>query len=95
MNRREKLRTTEFGEEKYCHKCKDWFPNTDEFFFVQRGKLRSPCKACIQEKRFTLKVCCVEGCNQPRKMLACRPGSRCVTHERQYRADYRLRKAVK
>ncbi len=55
--------------EKFCHKCSEWWPATDEYFYRSTCKnLRSPCKACIDEKRRELasKPCCVPGCNQPR-----------------------------
>lgn len=56
---------------KKCRKCKEYWPATAEFFFrsAKNGNLRSPCKACISEKRAAtnaVKPCAVAGCDQPR-----------------------------
>jgi hypothetical protein len=62
--------------EKLCRKCGEWWPATTEFFHRSAiGNLRSPCKACIDEKRRELvtKPCCVEGCEQPALPLALCP----------------------
>lgn len=58
--------------EKLCHKCGEHWPATDEFFYRStrnRSNFRSPCKACIDEKRRetgAVKPCCIPGCNKPR-----------------------------
>ena len=53
-----------------CGKCGEWWPDTEEFFYrSNRGYLRSPCKACIIEKKQQTnasQTCCVPGCNNPR-----------------------------
>ena len=55
---------------RFCRKCGEWWPDTEEFFYRSvRGGLRSPCKACIAEKKQqtnATKPCCVPGCNNPR-----------------------------
>lgn len=70
-----------------CGQCGDWWPDTAEFFHRNKkgDGFRSPCKACIQERRYaTNKVatCCVPGCHNPR--AATRSGvyrnSRCREH---------------
>lgn len=56
--------------EKLCHKCGEYWPATEEFFYRSvEGYLRSPCKACTDDHRRTvtaLKPCCVPGCTNPR-----------------------------
>jgi len=79
------VRKGEFGDEKYCHQCEDWWPDDDEFFYKDSvSKTRkSPCKACIEEQRAktnAVKLCCVPGCNQPRCHWRL---SRCRTHQRE------------
>ncbi len=75
---------------KLCRQCGEWWPSTDEFFHRStQGTFRSPCKACIQERRYetnTRQTCCVPGCNQPRRVT--KEGlprySRCEKHEREH-----------
>lgn len=78
------MRDTEFGPEKFCNQCQEWWPATDEFFFKSsKGYLRSPCKACIDDKRRktnALKPCCVPGCNNPRYHWRF---SRCKQHQQE------------
>lgn len=78
------IRTADDGTiEKLCRKCGEWWPATDEFFFRNpRNKVnfRSPCKACIAEKRQqtnAVKPCCVPGCTNPRYSWRY---SRCYEH---------------
>ncbi len=56
--------------QKKCHKCGEFWPETDEFFpRLVTGKLNGTCRACIDDRRHELaetKTCCVPGCNQPR-----------------------------
>ena len=89
-------RETEYGTEKQCGKCKEWWPDTNEFFpRSANGILRSPCKACIDEKRRetnTVKPCCVPGCTNPRYYWRY---SRCKQHQREYgQLRYRRKKQV-
>ena len=54
---------------KLCKKCGESWPATTEFFpRNMRGRLQSPCKACVDEKRRAsiTKPCAVPGCDQPR-----------------------------
>lgn len=56
---------------KKCRKCGEFWPETDEFFCrnPRNGVLRSPCRACIDEKRAetnAVTACAVPGCQQPR-----------------------------
>lgn len=61
---------TDDAPEKLCLKCGECWPATEEFFFrAVKGYLRSPCKACIAEKKVAtnaVKPCCVPGCTNPR-----------------------------
>lgn len=80
--------------EKQCLKCGAWLPASAEFFNVKRGRIQSPCRACIQEKRLEVnrtEPCCVPGCNEPRK-----PGvySRCEQHQREARHDWKVNHAT-
>lgn len=80
-----KRQQTEFGEEKLCRVCGEWWPATTEFFYIQHGKyLTSPCKACQAEQRErdnAGKPCAVPGCNQPRHKMPSRTDSRCLFHK--------------
>jgi hypothetical protein len=65
------LRIVNGQQERYCRKCKDWWPNTSEFFYYNKARdgFRSPCKACIADKRAQtneVTLCCVPGCTNPR-----------------------------
>lgn len=57
---------------KQCHKCGEWWPATKEFFYSmprRPDKLRSPCKACIDEQRAAsskTRPCAYPGCDQTR-----------------------------
>jgi len=55
---------------KYCAKCDDWWPETDDFFSrLPNGRLHGPCKACIDDQRRKMAAntpCCVPGCTNPR-----------------------------
>jgi hypothetical protein len=33
--------------EKFCPRCKEWWPADREFYYKQNGGLSSWCKACI------------------------------------------------
>lgn len=77
--------------EKQCGKCGEWLPATQEFFYCSRGSLRSPCKACIAEQRQETNrdaICCVPGCNQPRRVSrnGVRHYSRCDEHQHEIEA---------
>lgn len=39
------------NEIKICSRCKKEYPNTNEFFYKKRDKLRSICKECDKELR--------------------------------------------
>jgi len=51
-------KTTEFGIEKLCPKCKEWWPYDLYFFYKQKGHLSSWCKACVsvQKKEYYNRV---------------------------------------
>lgn len=90
-------RDGDFGRERFCNVCGDWWPDTPDFFMQRKGGVRySPCKACISEARAktnAVQPCCVPGCNQPRAYWRY---SRCLTHKRelnrQHDAARKLRK---
>ena len=50
------------NEIKICSRCKKEYPNTNEFFYKKRDKLRSICKECDNshcDNSYRLnKVCC-------------------------------------
>ncbi len=46
---RQSLAITEIGPERCCNKCGDWWPDDAEFFFMDKGKTRQPCKACYYQ----------------------------------------------
>ena len=90
-------RDTEFGREKFCNVCGDWWPESDEFFYRQpetkNHNLRSPCKACIEDKRRITNAvtpCCVPGCTEPRCHWRL---SRCRKH--QHELDVKHHQAAK
>lgn len=90
-------RQTEFGPEKLCLKCGEWWPETSEFFYSSpKGRLRSPCKACVEERRAetnAVKPCCVPGCTEPRYYWRY---SRCRKHQQELNRKHypRPKKAV-
>ena len=44
------VRTTDYGKERLCAKCKEWWPADGEFFHTTPGGLlRSWCKAFVIE----------------------------------------------
>lgn len=96
------IRTVDGIRERQCRKCGEWWPDTTEFFyFYDTGhtSLRSPCKACIEEKRYEtnqVKPCCVPGCTNPR--YPCKSGlyrnSRCWEH-RYHKVVAKPRKAAR
>lgn len=49
--RQPKLRQTEYGPERRCSKCGEYWPADDEFFHRCRTGLASACKACTAESR--------------------------------------------
>lgn len=49
MSARQNRTVTEIGEELQCSKCDDWWPADAEFYFLSKGKLVQPCKACYYE----------------------------------------------
>lgn len=49
MTRRSRYRTTELGVEALCSRCEEWWPADQDFFYFQRGKPHSWCKACLME----------------------------------------------
>lgn len=46
-----RLRQTEYGPEKRCTRCDEWWPADSEFFHIRLGQLISACKACCNESR--------------------------------------------
>jgi len=87
-------------KEKLCRKCGECWPATPEFFFAKLDslgyrRLSSPCKACIMEKRRETnrtKVCCVEGCNNPRHPKG--RYSRCIDCFREQQREWSERRKV-
>lgn len=75
---------------KRCRQCKKLLPATKDFFYPnpRTGRLKSPCKACIEEHRQkadSTKPCCVDGCDQPRHQSRTgRYYSRCEAHMEAY-----------
>ena len=66
-----RIRMVDGERYRVCGKCGESLPDTEEFFYwnEKHDALRSPCKACIQEKRYETNVakpCCVPGCTNPR-----------------------------
>ena len=57
-------------QEKLCLRCGEYWPETDEYFPRRKnGRLYSPCKCCIDERRLDMsetKSCVVPGCTNPR-----------------------------
>lgn len=57
------VKFTEIGREIQCARCKDFWPNDNEFFFFTKGRAHSWCKACymsdpktiIKRQRWALK----------------------------------------
>lgn len=45
---------TELGREIQCARCKDFWPNDDEFFYFTKGRPHSWCKACYMNDPKTL-----------------------------------------
>lgn len=41
-------RETEIGIEVQCARCKDFWPEDEEFYFLQDGRAHSWCKACYR-----------------------------------------------
>lgn len=81
------IRMIDGERHRVCGKCGECLPDTEEFYYYneKRDGFRSPCKACIQEKRYATnvaKTCCVPGCTNPRYVT--RTGvyrnSRCWEH---------------
>ena len=81
---------------KLCHKCGEYWPPAEEFFYIKGGHASSPCKACISEQRKITnltKSCCVPSCDEPR---AGGRSSRCRIHQSQYgKVHYALQKRTK
>lgn len=48
MGRRSVIIVTELGPERQCGKCGEFWPDDREFFYMQSGKIRQPCKACYE-----------------------------------------------
>ena len=81
------------NDEKFCNKCREWWPKTEEFFTIVDGVLCSPCKACIADKRIETNLsqpCCVEGCDEPRRGERY---SRCYQHQKELERQQRERKS--
>lgn len=54
MVRTKNMRNGELGREKFCSRCKEWWPADLEFFYANPGKvadLSDWCKACYREHR--------------------------------------------
>lgn len=79
-----------------CGKCREVWPATDEYFTRRaNGKFYSPCKACVQEKRFAtnaVEPCCVPGCGEPRAVYY---SSRCAKHLREQNEAVYARKVAR
>lgn len=88
-------RETETGTEGFCNKCGEWWPLSTLFFLRREGKYRSPCIACIDEKRRQTnetKLCCVPGCTNPRYHWRF---SRCYEHRSYFVNVIQPREAAK
>lgn len=47
------IREADYCAEKYCHKCGEWWPADEDFFYRStKGHLRSPCRACVLEQKY-------------------------------------------
>jgi len=42
---------TELGIERLCAGCGEWWPQDEEFWYYQRGKIIGRCRACWSERR--------------------------------------------
>lgn len=47
------LRKADGETEKFCGRCEEWWPQTDEFFsfITNRGHFHNECKACRAEQQ--------------------------------------------
>ena len=41
---------TELGIERLCAGCGEWWPEDDEFWYYQRGRIIGRCRACWSER---------------------------------------------
>lgn len=48
------VKFTEIGREIQCAKCRDFWPNDNEFFFFTKGRPHSWCKACYMSDPKTI-----------------------------------------
>src|SRR5688572_15966523 len=81
------------GPLKFCCKCREYWPEDEEFFYrSQRGTFNSPCRACIEESRFHLvELPCVEpGCTEQRDSWR---HARCKAHASAHRKARKQRRA--
>ncbi|MNV89698.1 hypothetical protein D3C71_1840140 [compost metagenome] len=63
---------TELGREVQCAACKNFWPADGEFFFMDRGRLRSRCRACEKDNptRQAYRAQCQRRRNQGRNAIA-------------------------
>lgn len=50
-----RLRQADYGTEKQCSVCGEWWPADPEFFGLSGGYLRGFCKACRYEQEARLR----------------------------------------
>lgn len=53
--KRANLRQADYGTEKQCSVCGEWWPADAEFFGMTGGYLRGFCKACRYEQEARLR----------------------------------------
>lgn len=46
---KQQFRETELGRERLCNKCRDYWPDDSEFFYLSKGEPAQPCKACYHQ----------------------------------------------
>ena len=49
-------RETEYGPERQCSKCREWWFRDEEFFHRIGGYLRNECRACANDRRNAKRV---------------------------------------
>jgi hypothetical protein len=42
---------TELGTERLCAGCLEWWPEDEDFWYYQRGRILGRCRACWSERR--------------------------------------------
>lgn len=79
--------------ERYCRKCDEWWPEAEEFFYFNKGKFVTPCRACQLEQKqeaSTRLSCSKPGCQNPRH---CSKNGRYESYCTEHRYYIRTREA--